>query len=54
MKRNAYDLGIEQRRPTWIVYARRDGKTIGAEDETRRSWASFLIKVRVSGALAHR
>jgi hypothetical protein len=46
VKRDGRYLDIGQRGPTWIVYARRDGKPIGAEDEQRWPWAAFLIEVR--------
>jgi hypothetical protein len=39
-------LGIGQRGPAWVLYARRDGKTATAEDEARWPWAVFLIEVR--------
>jgi len=46
VKRDGRYLDIGQRGPTWIVYARRDGKPIGAEDEARWPWAAFLIEVK--------
>jgi hypothetical protein len=39
-------LGIGQRGPAWILYARRDGQPATAEDEQRWPWAVFLIEVR--------
>jgi hypothetical protein len=39
-------LGIGQRGPAWVLYARRDGKAATAEDEARWPWAVFLIEVR--------
>jgi hypothetical protein len=38
-------LGIGQRGPSWVVYARRDGKEATAEDEARWPWAAFLIEI---------
>ena len=46
VKRDGRYLGIGQRGPLWLVYARRDGKAIGAEDEQRWPWAAFLIEVK--------
>jgi hypothetical protein len=46
VKRDGRYLDIGQRGPTWIVYARRDGKAFGAEDEQRWPWAAFLIEVK--------
>jgi hypothetical protein len=46
IKENGRYLGIGQRGPAWILYARRDGKTATAEDEARWPWAVFLIEVR--------
>src|SRR5262249_41292175 len=46
VKRDGRYLDIGQRGPTWIVYARRDGKAIGDEDEQRWPWAAFLIEVK--------
>jgi hypothetical protein len=46
IKRDGRYLEIGQRGPAWIVYARRDGKAIGAEDEQRWPWAAFLIEVK--------
>jgi len=46
VKRDGRYLDIGQHGPTWIVYARRDGKTISAEDEQRWPWAAFLIEVK--------
>ena len=46
VKRDGRYLDIGQHGPTWIVYARRDGKAISAEDEQRWPWAAFLIEVK--------
>jgi hypothetical protein len=46
VKRDGRYLGIGQRGPLWLVYARRDGKAIGEEDEQRWPWAAFLIEVK--------
>ena len=46
VKRDGRYLDIGQHGPTWIVYARRDGKPFGAEDEERWPWAAFLIEVK--------
>ena len=46
VNRDGHYLDIGQRGPLWIVYARRDGKAIGAEDEQRWPWAAFLIEVK--------
>ena len=46
VKRDGRYLDIGQRGPLWIVYARRDGQAIGAEDEQRWPWAAFLIEVK--------
>ena len=46
VKRDGRYLGIGQRGPLWLVYARRDGKPIGEEDEQRWPWAAFLIEVK--------
>jgi len=46
VKRDGRYLDIGQRGPTWIVYARRDGKAFSAEDEQRWPWAAFLIEVK--------
>ena len=46
VKRDGRYLDIGQRGPTWIVYARRDGKPFGAEDEQRWPWAAFMIEVK--------
>ena len=46
VKRDGRYLDIGQRGALWIVYARRDGKAIGAEDEQRWPWAAFLIEVK--------
>jgi len=46
IKRDGRYLDIGQRGPIWLVYARRDGKAIGAEDEQRWPWAVFLIEVK--------
>jgi len=46
IKENGRYLGIGQRGPAWILYARRDGKIATAEDEGRWPWAVFLIEVR--------
>src|SRR5262249_42438221 len=45
IKENGRYLGIGQRGPTWVLYARRDGKMATAEDEQRWPWAVFLIEV---------
>lgn len=46
LKKNGRYLGIGQRGPTWVLYARRDGKPATEEDEGRWPWAVFLIEVR--------
>ena len=46
VKRDGRYLDIGQRGPLWIVYARRDGKAIGAEDDARWPWAVFMIEVK--------
>jgi hypothetical protein len=46
VKRDGRYLGIGQRGPLWLVYARRDGKAITEDDEQRWPWAAFLIEVR--------
>jgi hypothetical protein len=46
VKRDGRYLDIGQRGPLWIVYARRDGQAIAAEDEARWPWAAFLIEVK--------
>jgi len=46
VKRDGRYLGIGQRGPLWLVYARRDGKPIGQEDEQRWPWAAFMIEVK--------
>lgn len=46
LKRDGRYFDIGQRGPLWIVYARRDGKAIGADDELRWPWAAFLIEVK--------
>jgi len=46
LKENGRYLGIGQRGPTWVLYARRDGKPATEEDEGRWPWAVFLIDVR--------
>jgi hypothetical protein len=38
-------LGIGERGPSWVVYARRDGKPAVDEDEVRWPWAAFLIEI---------
>ena len=38
-------LGIGGKGPSWVLYARRDGKPATAEDEERWPWAAFLIEV---------
>ncbi len=45
VKRDGRFLDIGGRGPLWIVYARRDGKAIGEEDEQRWPWGAFLIEV---------
>ena len=46
IKENGHYLGIGQRGPAWVLYARRDGIMATAEDEQRWPWAVFLIEVR--------
>jgi hypothetical protein len=46
VKRDGRYLGIGQRGPLWLVYARRDGKPIGEADEQRWPWAAFMIEVK--------
>lgn len=46
IKESGRYLGIGQRGPAWVLYARRDGKTATAEDEARWPWAVFLVEVR--------
>ena len=46
IKKNGLYLGIGQRGPVWVLYARRDGKTATIEDEQRWPWAVFLLEVR--------
>lgn len=38
-------LGIGGKGPSWILYARRDGKPAIADDEERWPWGAFLIEV---------
>jgi hypothetical protein len=45
IKADGQYLGIGGKGPSWIVYARRDGKPATAEDEERWPWAAFLIEV---------
>lgn len=46
IKANGRYLGIGQRGPAWVLYARSDGKIATAEDEHRWPWAVFLIEVQ--------
>lgn len=46
IKKNGEYLGIGQRGPAWLVYARRDGKVAIADDEGHWPWAVFLLEVR--------
>ena len=46
VKRDGRYLGIGQRGPLWLVYARRDGKAYTEADEQRWPWAAFLIEVK--------
>jgi hypothetical protein len=46
IKKNGEYLGIGQRGPAWLVYARRDGKAATADDEGHWPWAVFLLEVR--------
>lgn len=46
VKRDGRYLGIGQRGPLWLVYARRDGQPIGEADEQRWPWAAFLIEAK--------
>jgi hypothetical protein len=45
VKADGQYLGIGGKGPTWVLYARRDGKPVTAEDEERWPWAAFLIEV---------
>lgn len=45
LKADGRDLGIGQRGPLWVLYARRDGKSATEEDEARWPWAAFLIEI---------
>ncbi|MSP82303.1 MAG: hypothetical protein EXQ94_05055 [Alphaproteobacteria bacterium] len=46
VKRDGHYMDIGQRSPLWLVYARRDGAAITADDELRWPWAAFMIEVR--------
>jgi hypothetical protein len=45
VKADGQYLGIGGKGPSWVLYARRDGKPATAEDEERWPWAAFLIEV---------
>jgi hypothetical protein len=45
LKADGRSLRIGQRGPSWVVYARRDGKPGATEDELRWPWAAFLIEI---------
>lgn len=45
LKADGRPLSIGQRGPSWVVYARRDGKAGATEDEIRWPWAAFLIEI---------
>jgi hypothetical protein len=45
IKADGQYLGIGGKGPSWVLYARRDGKPATAEDEERWPWAAFLIEV---------
>jgi hypothetical protein len=45
LKADGRYLGIGERGPSWILYARRDGKPAVDEDEVRWPWAAFLIEI---------
>jgi hypothetical protein len=45
LKADGQYLGIGGKGPSWVLYARRDGKPATAEDEERWPWAAFLIEV---------
>jgi hypothetical protein len=45
LKADGRPLSVGQRGPSWVVYARRDGKPAGTEDELRWPWAAFLIEI---------
>ena len=46
LKRDGRALGIGQRGPLWVVYGKRDGSALTAEDEMRWPWAAFFIEVK--------
>ena len=46
LKRDGRHLKIGQRGPLWVVYNKRDGSALTAEDELRWPWAAFYIEVR--------
>ena len=45
VKADGQYLSIGGKGPSWVLYARRDGKPATAEDEERWPWAAFLIEV---------
>lgn len=45
VKADGQYLGIGGKGPSWVLYARRDGKPATAEDEERWPWGAFLIEV---------
>jgi hypothetical protein len=45
IKADGQYLGIGGKGPSWVLYARRDGKPATAEDEARWPWAAFIIEV---------
>jgi hypothetical protein len=45
LKSDGRYFGIGQRGPSWVLYARRDGKVATTEDESRWPWAAFMIEV---------
>ena len=45
VKADGQYLGIGGKGPSWVLYARRDGKPATAEDEERWPWAAFLVEV---------
>lgn len=45
LKADGRYLGIGERGPSWVLYARRDGRPARDEDEARWPWAAFLIEI---------
>ena len=46
LKKDGQYLGLGQRGPLWLVYRRKDGQALTADDELRWPWAAFLIEIK--------